>query len=61
MDDRVWYLAIGTLVAAVVVVFLDAALDTFDTPAGFWTVEAGILGFLGALTTLRRNGRNGAG
>lgn len=57
MDDRTWYLAVGTLIAAVVVVLIDAAAVSFDVPSGFWTVLAAVLGFLGARSALKsRNG-----
>lgn len=59
MDDRTWRLAVGTLASAVVVVLVDAALADFDVPAGFWTVLAASLGFLGARAAIR--GRNGNG
>ncbi len=56
MDDRTWYLAVTTLVIALVALLLDAPLAGFEVPAGFWTVLAAVLGFLGARAALGRNG-----
>lgn len=53
MDDRTWYLAVGTLGAAVFVVMLDAVLASFETPAGFFPVLGAMLGFLGARSALK--------
>lgn len=53
MDDRTWYLAIGTLGTAAVSVVLDAALPNFDVPGGFWAVLSAVLGFLGARAAIR--------
>lgn len=53
MDDRTWYLALGTLAAAVFIVMLDAALVDFETPAGLFTVLGAMLGFLGARSAIK--------
>ncbi len=48
MDDRTWWLARATLIAAVAIVALDAALGKgFDTPPGFLPFCGVMLGFLG--------------
>lgn len=46
MDDRTWYLAIGTLGASIFAVFLDAILASFNVPGGFWGVLSGVLALL---------------
>ena len=49
MDDRVWYLAVSTLGAAVFVSLLDATFTTFETPTGFYPFLGLIFGFLGGV------------
>lgn len=62
MDDRVWYLGLGTLVVAVVGMFLDAALSTFNVDAGFYPflgIFAGAVFGIGFASNRRKNGGNG--
>lgn len=59
MDDRTWYLAIGTLIAAVAVLIIDAALPGFVVPSGFWAVLSAILGFLTARGIVIQRKENG--
>lgn len=54
MDDRTWFLAVGSLIAAVVAIMLDAALTNFNVPPGLWAFLSGMLGFLGARSAFRR-------
>jgi hypothetical protein len=55
LDDRTWYLAIGSLSAAVVAILLDAALANFNVPSGMWAFLSGMLGFLGARSAFKRD------
>lgn len=48
MDDRTWYLALGSLILALFGIGLDAALKSFDLPGGLWGFLSALLGFLGA-------------
>ena len=59
MDDRTWYLAVGTLAAGVFIATLDAVLGkNFDTPPGFFPFLGVVLGFLGGVMAYKtRNGR----
>lgn len=61
MDDRTWYLAGGTLVAAVLVTLVDAAVTSFDAGPGFWAVLTAMLTFLGGRAAFlgRKDDRNG--
>jgi hypothetical protein len=62
VDDRTWYLAVGTLGAAVFVSVLDAVAGTsFDTPSGFYPFLGAVLGFLGGVMAFRIERRNGNG
>jgi len=58
LDDRTWYLAVGTLFAGVLVTLVDA-VGSYTTPPAFYTFLGAILGLLGAMMAFR--GRNGGG
>lgn len=55
MDDRTWYLAVGTLSAGVLVTLIDAA-GSYETPPGFYTFLGAVLGLLGAMMAFRGRG-----
>ena len=59
MDDRTWHLVVATLSVAAGALVLDAPLEAFEVPGGFWTVLAAALGVLGVRAV--RNGKNGNG
>lgn len=62
-DDKVWQLAIGALLLALVAMVLDALSTSFEVGNGLWTFLAAFMGMLGAYATIRLrngNGRNGA-
>ena len=62
MDERTFRLVLYSLGASVGVVGLDAALEEFVLPDGFWLVPSGILGLLTARATwgMRKNGDDGS-
>ena len=59
MDDRSWYLAIGSLAAGVVGMFLDAAITKFNLDPGFYPFLGILAG--GALGRTIWKGRNKEG
>jgi uncharacterized membrane protein required for colicin V production len=61
MDQDTFHLAAGVLIIAIVVVLLDAALASFETPDGLWTMLVAFAAFLGARGAIRNGRRNGWG
>lgn len=55
MDDRTWYLAVGTLSAGVLVTLIDA-VGAYSTPPAFYTFLGAVLGLLGAMMAFRNRG-----
>jgi hypothetical protein len=60
VDDGTYFLAAAVLVVASVVVLLDAALTSFETPEGLWSLLVAFATFLSirAVQHQRRNGRD---
>ena len=60
--DRIFYLAVAALATATGAIFLDAIVESFDIPAGFWAIPGGVLTFITTAVAIgnRRNG-NSAG
>lgn len=57
MDDRAWYLAVGTLLLAFVGMILDATIATFDIAPGFYPflgIFSGAVLGIGAVRGARR-------
>lgn len=61
MDDRIFYLAAGALIAAFLGMFFDYLSGSFAVPQGFWIVLGAVYTFIGAAIARSRNGKDDDG
>jgi hypothetical protein len=61
VDDKSFYLALGSLGVSVVAIFIDAAITNFEVPSGFWAVPGGVFAWLSARAAIRNKNGNGNG